>query len=202
MMDSRASKFGVLAFVSIFFNLMYSIPEAVAQPASTTSLLRQVLWNHVVEPLEDPIRWSTQMQYNVENEEAFELLVGLTMSFRESSRKLEDMIDSTVVGAALRMAFWFREDEMMQMNEHKRYPFSCSGALRALLESVNWWEIRSQFNEEMRCLRYPISVYIANPANVHLFQKDLRYMTKKELDRLVILIIGQQMLNNWNPGHL
>ena len=61
-MDSRASKFGVLAFVSIFFNLMCSkIPEAVVQPAPTTSLVRQVLWSHVVQPLEDPIRWSTQM---------------------------------------------------------------------------------------------------------------------------------------------
>ena len=150
-MDSWASKFGMLAFVSIFFNLMCSIPEAVAQPAPTTSLVRQVLWSHVVQPLEDPIRWSTQVQYEVENQEAFELLVGLTMSFRESSSKLQDMIDSTVVGAALRLAFWFREDEMMQMNEHRRYPFSCSGALRALLESVNWWEIRTQFNEGMRC---------------------------------------------------
>ena len=87
-MDSWASKFGVLAFLSIFFNLMCSIPEAVAQPAPTTSLVRQVLWSHVVQPLEDTIRWSTQVQYEVENQEAFELLVGLTMSFRESSSKL------------------------------------------------------------------------------------------------------------------
>ena len=128
-MDSWALKFGVLTFVSIFFNLMYLIPEAVAQPAPTTSLVRQVLWSHVVQPLEDPNRWSTQMQYEAVNQKAFELLVGLTMSFRESSRKLQDMIDSTVVGAALRQAFWFCEDEMMQMNEHRRYPFSCSGAL-------------------------------------------------------------------------
>ena len=156
-MDSRASKLGVLAIVSIFFNLMcLKIPEAVAQPAPTTSLVRQVLWSHVVQPLEDPIRWSTRVQNEPENQEAFELLVELTMSFRESSSKLQDMIDSTVVGAALRLAFWFHEDEMMQMNEHRRYPFSCSGALRALLESVNWWEIRTQFNEGMRCLRYPI----------------------------------------------
>ena len=132
-MDSWASKFGVLAFVSIFFNLMCSIPEAVAQLAPTTSLVRQVLWSHVVQPLEDLIWWSTQVQYEAENQEAFELLVELTMSFRESSSKLQDMIDSTVVGAALRLAFWFREDEMMQMNEHRRYPFSCSGALRSLL---------------------------------------------------------------------
>ena len=118
-MDSWALKFGVLTFVSIFFNLMCSILEAVAQPASTTSLVRQVLWSHVVQPLEDLIRWSTQVQYEAENQEAFELLVGLTMSFRESSSKLQDMIDSTVVGVALRLAFWFREDEMMQMNEHK-----------------------------------------------------------------------------------
>ena len=138
----------------------------------------------------------------MENQEAFELFVGLTMSFRESSSKLQNMIDSTVVGAPLRLAFWFHEDEMMQMNEHRRYPFSCSNALRALLESVNWWEIRTQFNEGMRCLRYPISVYVANPANVYLFQKDLGYMTKKELERLVILIIGQQMMNDRNPGHV
>ena len=69
------------------------------------------------------------MQYEAENQEAFELLVELIMSFRESSSKLQDMIDSMVVGAALRLAFWFCEDDMMQMNEHKRYPFSCSGAL-------------------------------------------------------------------------
>ena len=87
-MDSWASKFGVLAFVSIFFNLMCLIPEAVAQLASTTSLVRQVLWSHVVQPLEDPIRWSTSVQYEAENQEAFKLLVGLTMSFQESSRKL------------------------------------------------------------------------------------------------------------------
>ena len=88
-MDSRASKFGVLAFVSIFFNLMCSkIPEAVAQPAPTTTLVRQVLWTHVVQTLKDPIRWSTWVQYKPENEEAFELLVGLTMPFRESSSKL------------------------------------------------------------------------------------------------------------------
>ena len=112
------------------------------------------------------------------------------------------MIDSTVVGATLRLAFWFREDEMMQMNEHRRYPFSCSSALRVLLGSVNWWEIRTQFNEGMRCLRHPISVYVADPADVYLFQKDLGYMTEKELERLVILIIGQQMMNNRNPGHI
>ena len=112
-MDSWASKFGVLAFVSIFFNMMCSIPEVVAQPAPTTSLVRQVLWSHVVQPLEDPIWWSTQVQYEAENQEAFKLLMGLTMSFRESSSKLQDMIDSTVVGAALRLAFWFCEDEMM-----------------------------------------------------------------------------------------
>ena len=112
------------------------------------------------------------------------------------------MIDSTVVGAALRLAFWFCEDEMMQMNEHRRYPFSCSSALRALLESVNWWEIRTQFNEGMRCLRYPISIYVANPADVYFFQKDLRHMTEKELERLVILIINQQMMDDRNPGHI
>ena len=201
-MDSWALKFGMLAFVSTFFNLMCLIPEAVAQPAPTTSLVKQVLWSHVVQPLEDPIRWSTPVQYEAENQEAFELLVGLTMSFRESSSKLQDMIDSTVVGAALRLAFWFREDEMMRMIEHRRYPFSCSGALRALLESVNWWEIRTQFNEGMRSLRYPISVYVANPTDVYLFQKDLGYMTEKELERLVILIIDQQMMNDWNPGHV
>ena len=202
-MDSRASKFGVLAFVSIFFNLMCSkIPEAVAQPASTTSLVRQVLWTHVVQPLEDPIWWSTRVQYEPKNEEAFQLLVGLTMSFRESSSKLQDMIDSMVVGAALRLAFWFREDELMQMNEHRRYPFSCSGALRALLESVNWWEIRTQINKEMRCLQYPISVYVADLADVYLFQKDLGHMTEKELERLVILIINQQMMDDRNPGHV
>ena len=54
----------------------------------------------------------------------------------------------------------------------------------------------------MRCLRYPISVYVANLADVHLFQKDLGYMTEKELERLVILIIGQQMMNDRNPGHI
>ena len=59
------------------------------------------------------------MQYEAENQEAFELLVGLTMSFRESSSKLQDMIDSMVVDATLRLAFWFREDKMMQMNEHR-----------------------------------------------------------------------------------
>ena len=98
-------------------------------------------------------------------------------------------------------AFWFCEDEMMQMNEHRRYPFSCSGALRALLESVNWCEIQTQFNEGMRCFRCPISVFVADPADVHLFHKDLGYMTEKELERLVILIIGQQMTNGRNPGH-
>ena len=155
-----------------------------------------------MQPLEDSIRWSTRVQYEPENEEAFILLVGLTMSIRESSSKLGDIIDSIVVGAALRLAFWFREDEMMQMNEHRRYPFSCSGALRALLESVNWWEIRTQFNEGMRCLRCPISVYVADPTDVHLFHKDLGHMTKKELERLVILIINQQMMDDRNPGHI
>ena len=99
-------------------------------------------------------------------------------------------------------AFWFREDEMMQMNEHRRYPFSCFGALRALLGNVNWWEIRTQFNEGMRCLRYPISVYVADPVDVYLFQKDLGHMIEKELERLVILIIGQQMMDDRNPGHI
>ena len=127
-MDSWTSKFGVLAFVSIFFNLLCSIPEAMAQPATTTSLVRQVLWSHIVLTLEDPICWSTPVQYEAENQKAFELLVGFTMSFRESSSKLQDMIDSMVVGAALRLAFWFREDELMHMIEYRRYPFSCSDA--------------------------------------------------------------------------
>ena len=91
---------------------------------------------------------------------------------------------------------------MMQMNERRRYPFSCSGALRALLESVNWWEIRTQCNKGMRCLRCSISIYVADRTDIHLFHKDLGYETEKELERLVILIIGQQMMNDRNPGQI
>ena len=76
--------------------------------------------------------------YNTpKNEEAFAFHVGLTLSIQEGSEEMEKLIDSTVVGAALRLSLFVRQEGE---DAYRYYKFFASGALRDELESINWNE--------------------------------------------------------------
>ena len=104
-----------------------------------------------------------------------------------------ELIESTVVGAALQLFLFVLEAEE---DAQRYYKFFASGALPDKLDRINWNELRTNFNDFMKCFQHPILVKILEDGDNKLFARKLQFMSKKELEKLVSLIIQQQTMNS------
>ena len=105
---------------------------------------------------------------------------------------MKELIDSTIVGAALCLALFVGEKEE---STQRQYKFFASGVLQNTLDKINWNEFWANFNEFMKCFRNPIQLRTFEDGDSGLFDRDLQFLNKVELERLAMLIIQQQIMN-------